>query len=94
MKSKLENDVEELKAQLKHAWSAIHDLAAKREGLQKEVTQLKQNTATGKTARRQVIITKENVDMERNVNELRTLSCIQVSQIWKDVCMYVGSKIL
>ena len=43
MKSKLENDVEELKAQLRHAWSAIHDLAAKCEGLQKEVTQLKQN---------------------------------------------------
>ena len=54
MKSKLENDVEELKAQLRHAWSAIHDLAAKCEGLQKEVTQLKQNTATGKTAKRRV----------------------------------------
>ena len=51
MKSKLENDVEELNAQLKHAWSAIHDLAAKCEGLQKEVTQLKQNIATGKTAK-------------------------------------------
>lgn len=82
MKSKLENDVEELKAQLKHAWSAIHDLAAKCEGLQKEVTQLKQNTVTGKTARKQVVIAKENiVDMERNVKELRTLSCTQVSQI-------------
>ncbi len=75
----MKHDVEELKAQLKHAWSVIHDLTAKCDALQKEVTRLNQNTATGKTARRQVVVTKEQIDMERNVKELRTLSCTQVS---------------
>ena len=79
-KSKLENDVEELRSQLKQAWSVINDLAAKYEGLQKEVTQLKNNaTVTGNATRKLVVIAKEKVvNMERNVKELRTLSCTQV----------------
>ena len=58
----------------------INDLVAKYEGLQKEVTQLKNNaTVTGNATRKQVVIAKEKVvNMERNVKELRTLSCTQV----------------
>lgn len=88
--SKLELDIEELKSQLKQAWSVINDLAAKCDGLQKEVMLLKQSTR--KTARKQTVVTKESVvDMERNVKELRTLSCTQVSKIQKH--MYTCRKI-
>ena len=87
MKSKLESDIEELKSQLKQVWSVINDLAAKCDGLQKEVTKLKQNTVTGKTERKQVVVAKENVvDTEKNVKVLKTLSCTQVSQVWKHAC--------
>lgn len=82
-KSKVEQDIEELKSQLKQAWSVIHDLASKCAGLQKEVARLKQNS---KVARKQVVMAEENVDMERRVKELRTLNCTQVSQIRKPAC--------
>ena len=87
MKSKLESDIEELKSQLKQVWSVINDLTAKCDGLQKEVTQLKQNT-TKKTARKPAVVAKESVvDTKRNVKELRTLSCTQVSLVWKHACL-------
>ena len=77
-KSKLESDIEELKSQLKQAWTVINDLAAKCDGLQKEVAQLKNNVA-GNATRKQVMIGKEKVvNMERNVKELKTLNCTQV----------------
>ena len=57
----------------------INDLAVKYKGLQKEVAQLKNNASvTGNATRKQVVIAKEKVIMERNVKELRTLSCTQV----------------
>ena len=77
--SKLERDVEDLKAQLKLALSSITDLAAKYDGLQKEVLRLK-NDATRNTVRRHthtsVAVAEEA--METNKKKLKTLSCKQV----------------